>query len=516
MARCLLILSLFLCAACSRRPTDEWIATQIKAAFYADAAVKQANLSVSVKDGEVTLAGAVPSADVQLRAFKLAYATHGVNAIRDDMRIVAVASAFLQRLPASPPLAKGKPSFAFPPERIPAAVPPPMIVPVPPDVLVRGDLVRSDQEEMQPEPSRAERSIAGQSVGQNFRQQRAEVPPANGAAAEFPSNGLDVTQSPAGNLHLIGAGALGPTALYQKWFKELEHANSGIQVNYQNIGSGAGIRQLIEREVDFASVERTIADQQLKPGQPKLIHIPLMIHAVVPVLNLPGATEQLKIPREALAKIYLGEITMWNDAMLAEANPDIHLPRRQIIVVHRSDGASSTQLWSAFLSKVSPEWQHRVGANDAVNWPTGMGGKGDEGVLALVARTQYSIGYAEFSSAGTLQKSRNDIRVGLMQNAAGNYVEAGPHSMEAATSGALGKSDVAGRMSILDSAAKDAYPVAGFEWLVFPDRTTDEKRKAVAVLLQWLFTRPQRDVELHGYFALPEGIAKVYRSQIKL
>ena len=217
---------------------------------------------------------------------------------------------------------------------------------------------------------------------------------------------------------ITGAGATFPTPVYQKWFNEYQKAHSGVQINYQSIGSGGGIQQLTAGTVDFGASDMPMTDEQISKLKVKPLHFPTVLGADVPVYNLPAVSQELKFSGPTLAGIFLGTITKWNDKALAAENPGVKLPNEDIFVVHRSEGSGTTFVWTDYLSKISPEWKTKVGVNASVSWPTGLGGKGNEGVTGTVKQTPNSIGYVELIFA-----VQNKLPYGAVKNAAGNYVK---------------------------------------------------------------------------------------------
>src|SRR6266480_4925365 len=230
-----------------------------------------------------------------------------------------------------------------------------------------------------------------------------------------------------GQTTINGAGATFPNPIYQKWFSEYHKAHSDIQFNYQSIGSGGGIRQVLAGTVDFGATDGPMTDEQLAQAKAKVLHIPTVLGADVPAYNIPGVTEELKFTPELLANIFLGKITSWNDAAIAKANPGVNLPNQPVIVIHRSDGSGTTYIWTDYLSKVSSDWKNQVGKGTSVKWPVGLGGKGNEGVAGMIRQMQGSIGYVELIYA-----VNNKISYGSVKNAGGQFVKASLDSVIAA------------------------------------------------------------------------------------
>ena len=308
-----------------------------------------------------------------------------------------------------------------------------------------------------------------------------------------------------GQTTLNGAGATFPYPMYSKWFSEYNKLHSDIQFNYQSIGSGGGIRQVLAGTVDFGATDGPMTDEQLAQAKTKILHIPTVLGADVPAYNIPGVTEELKFTPELLANIFLGKITSWNDAALAKANPGVNLPNQPIIVIHRSDGSGTTYIFTDYLSKVSPDWKNQVGKGTSVKWPVGLGGKGNEGVAGMIRQMQGSIGYVELIYA-----VNNKIAYGSVKNAAGQFVKASLDSVTAAAASV--KSMPADfRVSITNAPGKDAYPIASFTWLLIPTPAKDAaKGKIIADFLNWMVDDGQKMTADLAYAPLPESVvAKV-------
>src|SRR5437870_6549201 len=264
-----------------------------------------------------------------------------------------------------------------------------------------------------------------------------------------------------------GAGATFPYPIYSKWFDEFHKRNPDVQINYQSIGSGGGIRQVTDGTVDFGASDGPMTDEQLAATKVPILHLPTVLGAVVPTFNLAGI-ERLRFTPEALAGIFLGKVTKWDDPAIAEANPGVKLPAMALVPMHRSDGSGTTYIFTDYLSKVSPEWQRSVGRGTSVNWPVGLGGKGNEGVAGLVKQTPNAIGYVELIYA-----VQNKLPYGDVRNRSGKFVQATLESVTAAAAAAAEKMPEDFRVSITDPAGADAYPIAIFNWLPVPARTKD-------------------------------------------
>ncbi len=310
------------------------------------------------------------------------------------------------------------------------------------------------------------------------------------------------TREPGGTLLMSGAGATFPYPIYSKWFDEYHKLHPEIQINYQSIGSGGGIQQLKAGTVDFGASDMPLNDQMLGTFKFEVIHFPTVLGAVVPTYNIPGVARELNFTPEALAGIYLGKVTQWNDPALTGPNPGVTLPANDIVVVRRSDGSGTTFVWTDYLSKVSPEWKSSVGSNTSVRWPVGLGGKGNEGVAGLVKQTPNSIGYVELIYA-----IQNKMPYGLVRNSSGNFIKADLASVTVAAAGASkGMPDDFG-VSITNAPRKKAYPISSFTWLLVPSSIQDgAKRKVITDFLRWMLTDGQAMAEPLAYARLPKEV----------
>lgn len=307
-------------------------------------------------------------------------------------------------------------------------------------------------------------------------------------------------------LSLTGAGATFPYPMYSKWFDEYHKKDPNIQINYQSIGSGGGIRQVTEGTVDFGASDGPMTDEQLKAYQDKhgfaVLHFPTVLGGVVPTYNIPGVSGELKFTPEALAGIYLGKITKWNDPAIASSNSGVTLPGDDIVVIHRSDGSGTTYIWTDYLSKVSSEWKDKVGKSTSVNWPVGLGGKGNEGVSGLVKQTPNSVGYVELIYA-----VQNSMPYGSVKNSSGVFVKADLASVTAAAAGAAKNMPADFRVSITDASGKTAYPISSFTWLLIPSKFPDaSKRDAVKGFVKWMLADGQNYTEALSYAKLPKEV----------
>ena len=309
---------------------------------------------------------------------------------------------------------------------------------------------------------------------------------------------------------LNGAGATFPYPMYSKWFSEYHKAHPEVEINYQSIGSGGGIRQVLAGTVDFGASDGPMTDEQLAQAKTKILHVPTVLGADVPAYNIPGVTAELKFTPEALAGIFLGKITNWNDKAIASANPDVKLPNDQIIVIHRSDGSGTTYIWTDYLSKISADWQSQAGKGTSVKWPVGLGGKGNEGVAGMIRQMQGSIGYIELIYA-----IQNKIPYGVVKNSAGNFVKASLDSVTAAAASAP-KMPADFRVSITNAPGKDAYPISSFTWLLIPAQSKDAaKGKILSDLLNWIVNDGQKMTADLAYAPLPASVAAKVKDEIK-
>jgi phosphate transport system substrate-binding protein len=302
---------------------------------------------------------------------------------------------------------------------------------------------------------------------------------------------------------LNAAGATFPTPIYTKWFDVYHTAHPNVEINYQSIGSGGGIRQLQSGTVDFGASDGPMSDDQLAQSKFKILHFPTVLGAVVPTYNIAGVTGDLNFTQKALAGIYLGSITKWNDPEIAKANPGVNLSGADIVVVHRSDGSGTSYIWTDFLSKVSDDWKSKVGkANTSVNWPVGLGGKGNEGVTGLVKQTPNSIGYIELIYA-----VQNKIPYGNVQNAAGKFVKADLAGVTAAAAADAKSIPDDFRVSITNAPGPTVYPISSFTWLLIPAQIQDAaKRDAIKDFLKWMLTDGQKFNEGLTYAPLPKEV----------
>ena len=313
-----------------------------------------------------------------------------------------------------------------------------------------------------------------------------------------------------GQTTLSGAGATFPYPMYSKWFSEYSKSHSGVEINYQSIGSGGGIRQVTAGTVDFGASDMPMTDKQLQDSKTKILNLPTVLGADVPAYNLPGVTGEVKFTPEVLAGIFLGKISKWNDKAITSANPGVNFPDKDIIVVHRSDGSGTTFIWTDYLSKVSPEWKGQVGSDTSVKWPVGLGNKGNEGVSGLIRQMSGSIGYVELIYA-----VQNNIPYGSVRNSAGNFIKASLESVSAAAASAP-KMPPDFRVSITNAPGKDAYPIASFTWLLIPLPSKDPvKGKILNDFLNWMVTDGQKMTAALSYAPLPDNVVAKEKEAIK-
>ena len=322
--------------------------------------------------------------------------------------------------------------------------------------------------------------------------------------------GLALTVPVFGQTTLNGAGATFPYPIYSKWFNEYNKIHPDVQINYQSIGSGGGIRQVINGTVDFGASDGPMSDEQLKEAKFKLFHIPTVLGAVVPAYNVPGVSGEVKFTPETLAGIFLGKISSWNDPAIAKANPGVNLPNQNIIVVHRSDGSGTTFIFTDYLSKVSKDWESSVGKGTSVKWPVGLGGKGNEGVAGQIRQLQGSIGYIELIYA-----LENKIPFGSVKNASGNFIKA---SLDGVTEAAASVTSMPAdfRVSITNAPGKTAYPISSFTWLLIPAESKDAKKgKIINDFLNWMVTDGQKMTNQLSYAPLPANVAEKVKATIQ-
>lgn len=306
-----------------------------------------------------------------------------------------------------------------------------------------------------------------------------------------------------------GAGATFPYPMYSKWFNEYHKQKPDAQINYQSIGSGGGIRQVLAQTVEFGASDGPMTDDQLAKAKVKLLHIPTVLGSVVPAYNVPGVKQEIKFTPEILAGIFLGKITTWNDAQITKVNPGVNFPAQPIVVVHRSDGSGTTFIFTDYLSSISPEWNGGPGKGTSVKWPVGLGAKGNEGVAGMIRQVDGAIGYIELIYA-----VQNKIPYGSVKNKAGNFVKASLESTTAAAASAKMPADF--RVSIVNAPGKDAYPISSFTWLLIPVQQRDaNKGRIIKEFLSWMLDRGQQMTSQLTYAPLPKSVADQVRNTIQ-
>jgi phosphate transport system substrate-binding protein len=299
-----------------------------------------------------------------------------------------------------------------------------------------------------------------------------------------------------------GAGATFPNPIYQKWFSEYNKLHSDVRINYQPVGSGGGIQQVTARTVFFGASDQPMTPEQLQAAPGKLLHFPTVLGGVVPIYNIPGVSEELKFTGPVLADIFLGKVTKWNDPAIAKTNEGVKLPATDIVVVHRSEGSGTTYILADFLGKVSPEWKSKVGVNASLNWPTGIGAKGSDGVTGQVKQTPGAIGYTELTYALT-----NKISYGSVQNRAGKFVKASPESVSAAAAAAASKMPADFRVSITNADGDAVYPLSSFTWFLLYENPQDKaKAKVMVEFLKWALQDGQKFAPEMGYAPVPKAV----------
>lgn len=308
-----------------------------------------------------------------------------------------------------------------------------------------------------------------------------------------------------------GAGATFPYPIYSKWFSEYNKLHPEVEVNYQSIGSGGGIRQLTNQTVFFGATDGPMTDEQQQAAPGRILHLPTVLGGDVPVYNIPGVDAELKFTGKLLADIFLGKVTKWNDPAIASLNPGAKLPGMDITVAHRSDGSGTTYIWVDYLAKVSPEWKQKVGVATSVNWPVGVGGKGNEGVAGLVKQTPGSIGYVELVYA-----LQNKIDYGSVQNMAGEFVRATTESVSAAAGAAATQMPKDFRVSITNAPGKGVYPVSSFTWLLFYENPKDKPKARIMVdFMKWALSDGQKYCAELGYAPIPASVVQLELEAVK-
>jgi phosphate transport system substrate-binding protein len=321
---------------------------------------------------------------------------------------------------------------------------------------------------------------------------------------------LAITAIGASAQNINGAGATFPYPIYSKWFSEYSQQHPSVKINYQSIGSGGGIRQVSEGTVDFGASDGPMSDDQLKSAKVKVMHIPTVLGAVVPVYNLPGVNKELNFSGDVIADIYLGKITMWNDPRIAKDNPGVNLPANAILPVYRSDGSGTTYIFTDYLSKVNSDWASKVGKNTSVKWPTGIGSKGNEGVAGMVRQSPNSFGYVELIFA-----VQNKMSYGSVKNAAGKFVKASTDGVTTAAAASAKAMPADFRVSITNAPGATSYPISSFTWLLIPTHSADPaKGKALVDFLGWMLDHGQSEAATLTYAPLPKPVQDMVRKSI--
>ncbi len=310
--------------------------------------------------------------------------------------------------------------------------------------------------------------------------------------------------------NINGAGATFPNPIYSKWFSEYSQVHPSVKINYQSIGSGGGIRQVTEGTVDFGASDSPMTDEQINGAKVKVMHIPTVLGAVVPVYNIPGVSKDLNFSGDVIADIYLGKINKWNDSRIAKDNPGVSLPDKAILPVYRSDGSGTTFIFSDYLSRVSADWNSKVGKGASIKWPTGIGQKGNEGVAGMVRQSPYSFGYVELIYA-----AQNKMSYGAVKNAAGKFLKASTGGVTAAAAGAAKSMPADYRVSITNAPGAESYPISSFTWLLIPTHSADPaKGKAIADFLTWMLDHGEGEAAAMTYAPLPQPVQAMVRKTI--
>jgi phosphate transport system substrate-binding protein len=316
---------------------------------------------------------------------------------------------------------------------------------------------------------------------------------------------LLVGAAAAQTIQINGAGATFPYPIYSKWFSEYNKLHPNIQINYQSVGSGAGIQQLIKQTVFFGATDGPMTEEQMQTAPGKIYHFPTVLGGVVPVYNIPNVKAELKFTGPLLADIFLGKVTKWNDPAIAKLNEGVSLPATDITVAHRAEGSGTTYIWVDYLSKASPEWKTKVGVNASVKWPTGVGGRGNEGVASVVSQTPGAIGYVELIYALQTKTS-----YGSVQNMAGEFTKASVASVTAAAAAAAGKMPPDFRVSITNAPGAGVYPISSFTWLLLSENAKDKTQaKTMVDFMKWALTDGQKFAPELGYAPVPEPVVKL-------
>jgi phosphate transport system substrate-binding protein len=321
---------------------------------------------------------------------------------------------------------------------------------------------------------------------------------------------LALTAVGASAQNINGAGATFPYPIYSKWFSEYSQQHPTVKINYQSIGSGGGIRQVSEGTVDFGATDGPMSDAQIGSAKVKTMHIPTVLGAVVPVYNIPGINKDLNFSGDVIADIYLGKISKWNDPRITKDNPGISLPDKAILPIYRSDGSGTTYIFTDYLSKISSDWNSKVGKNTSVKWPTGIGQKGNEGIAGMVRQSPYSFGYVELIYA-----TQNKMAYGAVKNSAGKFLKATTDGVTAAAAAAAKTMPADFRVSITNAPGATSYPISSFTWLLIPTHSADQaKTKALAEFLGWMLDHGEAEAAPLTYAPLPKPVQDMVRKSI--
>jgi phosphate transport system substrate-binding protein len=314
----------------------------------------------------------------------------------------------------------------------------------------------------------------------------------------------------AQSININGAGATFPYPIYSKWFSEYSQVHPNVHINYQSIGSGGGIRQVSEGTVDFGATDGPMTDEQLNAAKVKVMHLPTVLGAVVPVYNIPGVSKDLNFSGDVIADIFLGQITKWNDPRIAKDNPGVSLPGNSILPIYRSGSSGTTYIFTDFLSKVSSTWKSGPGTGTAIKWPTGIGQQGNEGVAGMVRQSPNSFGYVELIYA-----VQNKMSYGSVKNAAGKFVKASTEGVTAAAAAAAKSMPADYRVSITNAPGAASYPISSFTWLLIPTKSTDPvKAKTLADFLGWMLEKGEAEAAPMTYAPLPKPVQDMVRKSI--
>lgn len=314
----------------------------------------------------------------------------------------------------------------------------------------------------------------------------------------------------AESVSINGAGATFPYPLYSKWFSDYRKIDPGVEINYQSIGSGGGIRQLLEKTIDFGASDSPMKDEQLAKASPAILHFPMVMGAVALTYNLPGFSGELRITPEILSDLFLGKIFYWNDPKIKAANPGASLPDVPVMIIHRSDGSGTTAVFTDYLAKISPEWKSRVGAGTAVKWPIGIGGKGNEGVTGFLKNSPGALGYVEH-----LYAEKNHLQVASLENSSGVFIRPSVAAVTEAAAGSLANIPKDFRVSITNANGKGAYPISSFTYFLVYKKFNAVKAHKLKTFIEWALTRGQNSASSLFYAPLPSALAKRAREQIK-